>query len=894
MDFWKRKLLAFLHDPPDKCFDLGAHEDIAASHLKAAALDYNNMPPKEQAEFQQIKRLTDHFAAAADRFIFPRGKCATTFTGQTGETFKHPFSAGEFILPKNFLEHRPALSAALQTALGAITSDDPRRQFFLHWRRWLDNACLDAGSSNTPYLAFLPADTRIPDHTIWNHNTAASAAAGCYENGDLHPSLLLFQFGPVQDFIAQARSTRDLWSGSYLLSWLIAHAIKAITQKIGPDAIIFPNLRGNGIFDALHKDEIYNCTFKNHLGEQETLWTRLKKDKDELQFYSAAKWVLSPTLPNRFLALVPESQAETLAQAAEEALQTELDHIGSAVWQWLEKEAGAETAAPWRVRYDQQIKDFPQITWAIQPWLERKQCLAEFAKLPVCQSPTQAADGLNPLQRLQTFIELAEKDLQPEFTTADAKRYFLNAELKNSGILWSAHYALLEAKLAARRNTRDFAAWAESTPSSDRQGTPKDSLSGKEEIIGNEDFWEKLQNKPGKLFSGSHHYGALNLIKRIWCRTDETSYLSDKLGLSGREIREVLHFDSLASVACENQAKSRNSASKDGEKEPNNPYLAILAMDGDNMGKWLSGEMIPEFLPQLSSPAKKVLRPFLERRKSTSLQRLLTPSYHLQFSEALANFATWLAGPIVEHFHGQLIYAGGDDILAILPADYAIACAQALRNTFQGKPSTNQNELPLAIPQPGFVNIGIGHPLLLPGSRADVSAGLAFGHCQTPLQKLIQEARKAEHEAKHTYQKGAIAFTLYKRSGEIIKWGCKWDTDAAEGPQSKNSCQALALLKYYAELCNRPQQERLSQRFPYALSTLLQPYQEKPFPGWQDIYLQEFNHVLQQQGHRLPEKERQKFRTLAKSWLQQTCATPDAFSKLFLTQAFIGRERGED
>lgn len=40
-------------------------------------------------------------------------------------------------------------------------------------------------------------------------------------------SLLKFQIGPVQDFIAAARSTRDLWSGSYLLSWLVAAGIKA-------------------------------------------------------------------------------------------------------------------------------------------------------------------------------------------------------------------------------------------------------------------------------------------------------------------------------------------------------------------------------------------------------------------------------------------------------------------------------------------------------------------------------------------------------------------------------------------------------------------------------------------------------------------------------------------
>ncbi len=40
-------------------------------------------------------------------------------------------------------------------------------------------------------------------------------------------SLLKLQIGPVQESIAQARSTRDLWSGSYLLSWLMAAGISS-------------------------------------------------------------------------------------------------------------------------------------------------------------------------------------------------------------------------------------------------------------------------------------------------------------------------------------------------------------------------------------------------------------------------------------------------------------------------------------------------------------------------------------------------------------------------------------------------------------------------------------------------------------------------------------------
>ncbi len=52
--------------------------------------------------------------------------------------------------------------------------------------------------------------------------------------------LLLFAIGPVQDFIAQARRTRDLWFGSYLLSELSRSAARAL---VGEGALlIFPAL----------------------------------------------------------------------------------------------------------------------------------------------------------------------------------------------------------------------------------------------------------------------------------------------------------------------------------------------------------------------------------------------------------------------------------------------------------------------------------------------------------------------------------------------------------------------------------------------------------------------------------------------------------------------------
>ena len=52
--------------------------------------------------------------------------------------------------------------------------------------------------------------------------------------------LLAMAIGPVQDFIAAARRTRDLWFGSHVLSEISKAAAKAVADQVGFDALIFP------------------------------------------------------------------------------------------------------------------------------------------------------------------------------------------------------------------------------------------------------------------------------------------------------------------------------------------------------------------------------------------------------------------------------------------------------------------------------------------------------------------------------------------------------------------------------------------------------------------------------------------------------------------------------
>lgn len=63
--------------------------------------------------------------------------------------------------------------------------------------------------------------------------------------------ILHYTIGPVQSFVGQARRTRDLWAGSFILSWMAGQAMHAIIEELEGD-IAFPVVRNNtGITDAL-------------------------------------------------------------------------------------------------------------------------------------------------------------------------------------------------------------------------------------------------------------------------------------------------------------------------------------------------------------------------------------------------------------------------------------------------------------------------------------------------------------------------------------------------------------------------------------------------------------------------------------------------------------------
>ena len=820
MTLWKRKLAAYLQDPPSTAFEIRSHGLRAdVTFLQAGFSD---------TEIADHFANADHTAAAMDRLPFPNLNAGiqSAFDG-IRNGFLHPLSGEKLPFHAEFKSGAEvlAIESSIQPTLSresiAGLPDDATRwraQFFAHWRLWQKHAV------ETDYrMALLPADTCIPDHSIWNHMQVVSALDGCVgENRVFQPAFLKFQLGPVQDFIAAARSIRDLWSGSYLLSWLMAAGLKALSSEAGPDAVIFPNLRGQPLFDLHWRDELWN---RVKVSDQKSVWESLGWKNGDL---------LTPNLPNVFLAVVPADRAADLGRKVGEAIQAEWKRIADAVWTQCESagltgDEGGITAADRRLRFDSQIARFLSVSWQVTAWPDR---LEDALKL---------ADGFDPempiqmaRHRIQAVVDMATIQMPPEHRDG---RYYVGGrdgpktQLNNIGLGWSVILALNSWQLDAVRQTRSFNAantggWQTGTFNN------KDVLTGRDEAVAGGTTWTDRTAAMGGAWKSLFRHGdwvsAATLVKRVW----HLAYLEKEWGL--KTDSRGFPMPNTRGIAS---GKPEDDCGDDETAEgaaPSEKYFAVLAFDGDEIGKWVSGERTPFFGTQMADYsdgldiqqfganryfAQSVFKGFLDA------QRPLSPSYHLQFSEALSNFALLCARPIVEAFLGRLIYAGGDDVVALLPADTALACAEALRAAFTGREvHAPDGSVLFRSPARGFLSSeswkdnhdrGRPIPFLVPGPAADASVGIAIAHFKSPLQDVVRSAQAAEKRAKKQLGRKAVAVTLFKRSGETIEWGCKWMGGG------------LLLYRALAEALDAGQ---LSGKFPYRFAELLSPYLTESTP----------------------------------------------------------------
>ncbi len=612
MTDWNKKLDAYLHDPPEKVLDLAWHKQRAENYESGLSL--------ESTEFT---RDCDHTAAAADRLPWPTWRSLeSAFDGHVN-FFRHPLGGRTPDGTQVGLKITPYATADLAHAQAwtqrpRLTSNDPRLQFFAFWRffRWW------ASDQRDSRLAFLPADTRLPDHTIWSHNSIVSALQACVtgEGKDARcpPAFLLFQIGPVQEYIAQARRTLDVWSGSYLMSYLIGCGLRHIALSYGPDNIIFPNLCGQPIFDLLLKEEVWD---QAGTSEHKKLWECFG-----YEFDYGRRRLLTPSLPNRFLAIIPANKAADIAREVESEIRGTYESIANKVWSWVV--GNLPDATDWpsaKTRFDTQREGFLDIAWQVLDWPQTPDAARQLANC----LPSDAHH--EPLAGVDTLLEMARqmppgvdrrtmppssddhRDVRnfacerfPEGTRGASGRdisgwknrskFQRDAKLDNPGSAWSALYQMVNWQLDAVRQTRAWKAWAAGGWDVGR-GHNKDSLNGKEEAVlavGTREEDAKKRNDDAKianLFRPGELLGASTLIKRLWHKAWlHCPEVHGKKGDGNKESKEPLFkagdfsMPDTRSIAA-GRPFDRTDDERDVEKSPDETsepeYFAVLDLYGE-------------------------------------------------------------------------------------------------------------------------------------------------------------------------------------------------------------------------------------------------------------------------------------------------------------------------
>ena len=331
--------------------------------------------------------------------------------------------------------------------------------------------------------------------------------------------------------------------------------------------------------------------------------------------------------------------------------------------------------------------------------------------------------------------------------------------------------------LAARKATRDFHACKPLST----QGLPKSSLDGALETVLQD--WPEGDSARRKLrLSSGEQLDALGVIKRLAGNSDQfTAYsriaadswieqltpdqqkrlcekykplvrLEFATRVSGnRGIYNALPYDAqmlyefrldneLAQTAADAESikalkELKNcikQISQENKAGPPVPYAAILKADGDRMGVLVS------------------------RATNAEQSRKISLKLHEFASEVRQ---------IVRCHRGHAIYAGGDDVLALVPLAQALDCSRALAKSFK-------NALDGIAEEMGICS----------AERPTLSVGLGIGHLMEPLGSLRDRADRAEHHAKGDDEdtpRNALAIALGIRSGAELSWRTQWNDKEA-------------------------------------------------------------------------------------------------------------------
>ena len=556
--------------------------------------------------------------------------------------------------------------------------------------------------------------------------------------------VLMLAIGPVQGFIAAARRTRDLWYGSTLLSAVATTAARRLKSSYGAELVFPAGLRS--------------------------------PETGELSQVVAAS--------NKVVAVLHCADMAAVAATLRNVVVDELKSHGDKCRSVFEHEE-LDDAIDWP-RFNLQLTQAMECYTAWAPW-------------PVDDSSSDDAGYLQAYRRANALLDARKRlrDFAPNAcATSGARLSSLDAERET--VLLAEPEVHAKILKRARR-----VMGIDNTEELDALGLIKRVL-GREQAFPAVarvalapwiDRWNDAQRqavaealdalKPLGLVSlnkcrpphpmAVFPYDAellLNARRKVWAGRAED--LAEAFGYSPADV--VGKFNDLNAVLS---APPKGALPEGALPSEESVYVAMLVADGDHMGKLLNPEDFGASDP--ASPSAL--------------------AFHRDVSARLASFAAD-AAKITHVMGGVCIYAGGDDVMAVLPVSAALGCARALAESFATTLS------------------GLGP---LAGQRStSLSLGLVFAHVLTPFALLRQWAERAQQLAKDGHDghglRNALGVIVQPASGTAVQALGRW-SDINTAPVAAGLDGRLA--HWQSRFAAADTSQRLSGVVPYDLQQLV-------------------------------------------------------------------------
>lgn len=475
-------------------------------------------------------------------------------------------------------------------------------------------------------------------------------------------ALFGFRVGGVQEFIDSARTTEDFWASSYIISHLTQTAAEVVTRVVGSeDLLIFPSRSGREPRDDQAEADLRIADF-----------------------------------PNGILADVPLAIAQNgLGGQVEQRFDDAWKAAMSAVRVDLELTDALETRGACDIWDRQAGRKAFETFWAWTPVVEGESYLSSYRRLSGLLEarkllrnfdfsgggePHTKCTQCGKLQALQDFDGFSEKKSRTyweHLANAYGVKYRFRPSERLCAICVTCRMASQSGAFGKKNSRRAqpstssiavspwlrtiFEIWLEvsTEPDPTVYQSKKDAFLG---LIG--DFVRAAQTVmkavgvrplPESPYRGLHleRYDdappeALKAMQNLdgqwfFSGTYEIAFLNKEY--VGKEDREVPAENLTAARKslenlCKDLLKFSSDDTRQGKSHEPSRYLALVKMDGDRVGDWISGKFSDED-PTVRS--------------------------HRELSRALGKIGR-AAGPVIEtELMGRLIYSGGDDLLFLAP-----------------------------------------------------------------------------------------------------------------------------------------------------------------------------------------------------------------------------------